>query len=464
MLDGRGITYEANSDGERTIHLMPEAGMGADNIQLVAPAAQHDTPHQMFSDTSFQDFANPEKVAAEDQHLAPGHVAFEQEHTPMQPAEPCCYDEQQQQQQPMHMADSHQPSEGYVSLQAEVADLSFKLERLRKKGLPVRTFEGSTTDLRDMRAEYNRIKSEIEFDNSMKFGKKALCGVVSVIEWLNQKYQPFDLQLEGWSESVMTGIDGYENTLERLITKYRHRVSAPPEVELALSLAASGLMYHMTNTMFKQALHGGNPDLLKSMVGAFTGGNGPQPPAPPPAQQPTTATRPQAYKMRGPGIDLSPLMTAAMQQQPSPMPYPQPANPPPPTRLHPNQPSPITFQPPPQQQQQPMTLSTENILLQQQHSVTPLADGGGDRLSDINSEDMQSIRSIELDSIDGSLKAGGGGSISSQQQGVRSIHLTTAATANKGAATTIKEKRKQLKALRNQGSVASPGAMRSRDI
>jgi hypothetical protein len=257
-----------------------------------------------------------------------------------------------------------------------------------------------------MRAEFNRIRSEMEFENSLKFGKKALCGVVSVIEWCNQKYQPFDLQLEGWSESVMTGIDSYEGVLERLVTKYRHRINTPPEIELALSLAASGLMYHMTNTMFKQAmLKGGNPDLIKSMVGAFGGPRAPAPaPAPPPPQQPTPQR--QSYQMKGPGIDLGSMM----QHMPSPMPYPQPANPPSAHHMHPPAPSPL--QPPPR----PPAAAPSNHHHQQASpsppppafdsyttTVTLLEDDQDDRLSDVISEDMRSVVSADLESVAGSL-------------------------------------------------------------
>ncbi|WIA10847.1 hypothetical protein OEZ85_011013 [Tetradesmus obliquus] len=410
MLDGRGISFDANSDGERTIQLVPEASMGADHIQLVAPgqhygrqpaaaaAATSTAVHQSFTDTSFQDFMNPDKVAPAP--LASDHVAFEQDNISYMPQQPCdaaAIDCEQQQPGP-------QPGGEYVSVEDELADLTFKLDRLHKKGIPVRRFAGcSIADLRDMRAEFNRIKTEIEFDNSLKFGKKALCGVVSVIEWLNQKYQPFDLQLEGWSESIMTNIDSYENSLERLIVKYRHRINAPPEIELALSLAASGLMYHMTNTMFKQAMlsgGGANPDFIKSMVGALSGASNaaaPPPPPPPPQQQqqqqramPTPQSAKPAYQMKGPGISLGPLMQA----MPTPMAYPQPANPPPPTRCHPQVPTPVDSTPP--------TASPTTVTL-----LTDDGDGGGDRFSDINSEDMQSIRSVDLESVAGSLTAGG---------------------------------------------------------
>jgi hypothetical protein len=360
------------------------------------PTATSPGQQQYFTDTSFQDFANLDKVDVTQQqqqhhqpsqpHQQPG-VTFhhEQDFGADGHAEPMGM-----QQEPASSAtEAAAGVEGYVSVEDELADLGFKLERLRKKGLPVRSFVGSVSELKDMRAEFNRIRSEIEFENSLKFGKKALCGVVSVIEWLNQKYQPFDLQLEGWSESIMTNVDSYENTLERLIIKYRNRISTPPELELALSLAASGLMYHMTNAMFKQAMLPGasNPDLIKSMMGAFSSANNAAPPPPPPPQPMSSGAKGAGYQMKGPGINLGAFM-------PTPMPYPVPANPPPADRMHQQQPTP------------PMShLQPSHNTQQQVSTPTPLNDDDNtDRLSDVASEDMQSIRSLDLESIQGSLR------------------------------------------------------------
>lgn len=373
---------------------------------------------------------NPDKICDQPTlQQGPDNVAFEHEPDDTQHFVAANNNEYIQ-QQPQKLT-GPQPSEGYVSIEDEIADLNFKLERLRKKGLSVRTFAGNVGELRDMRSELNRIKSEIEFENSLKFGKKALCGVVSVIEWLNQKYQPFDLQLEGWSESVMTGIDSYEGTLERLITKYRHRVNTPPEIELALSLAASGLMYHMTNTMFKQALlpggAGGNPDLIKSMVGAFSGSAaGAQPPPPQPPPRPQSATT-APYQMKGPGINLGPLMQA---MPTTPMPYPQQANPPPPTRLHPQQPTPkpATAEQPPPVTRVPEQQMTPAVSTAISSPATAAGEDDDERMSDIISEDLQSIKSVDLESISGSLA-----SESVHGDDVKSFNLSTKASSNAAA-------------------------------
>lgn len=217
------------------------------------------------------------------------------------------------------VTDPNVPSQGYTSIDEEKADLLFKMDRLRKKGMTVRIMD-FTNDIREIRLEAARIRNEMELDNSLAFSKKMLMAVVSTMEFLNKRYDPFDLALDGWGEHVMEGIDSYDNVLEKLYYKYRNRASMPPEMELLLSLAGSAFMFHMTNSMFKKLASnaggggGNNPDLLRSMMSAFSNvakqaspsqAAAPQQsqPPPPPQQQ-----QQPSYEMRAPTIDLGPFM------------------------------------------------------------------------------------------------------------------------------------------------------------
>lgn len=295
----------------------------------------------------------------------------------------------------------NRPSDGYASLEEEKIDLLFKLDRLRKRGMPVKALD-YRSDIVEIRAEVTRAKTEIELDSSIQFSRKMLMAVVSVMEFANKRWDPFDLQLDGWSESVMQGIDNYDNVLEKLYYKYRNRVSMPPEMELMLSLAGSAFMFHMTNSMFKAALPGGgrggpglsiSPDMLRSMMGAFA----PQQQAPPPPPPPPTTTQPQPeYTMKGPAMDLGPLMSMMGGGFPLPVPTSLASAPEPPARpmndaLFPP-PPPIRTAPPPPAAAAPPASGPP---------PQPAAAYMDDRLSDIISEDLESVAS-DLPSIPGS--------------------------------------------------------------
>ena len=145
------------------------------------------------------------------------------------------------------------PSPGYSSIEEEKQDLLYKLHRVAQKGYPVSKKFSMFTDIKELRAEVHKIRKDSQVDASLKMSKKALIAIVSGIEFINNRYDPFSLELEGWSENVMLNVgDGdYDNVLERLCEKYAGRVNSPPEIELLMTLAGSAMMFHISNSMFK---------------------------------------------------------------------------------------------------------------------------------------------------------------------------------------------------------------------
>ena len=49
---------------------------------------------------------------------------------------------------------------------------------------------------------YLKLKHIEKIDNSVKFQRKILMAAVTGIEFLNNKFDPFSVKLDGWSESV----------------------------------------------------------------------------------------------------------------------------------------------------------------------------------------------------------------------------------------------------------------------
>jgi hypothetical protein len=155
----------------------------------------------------------------------------------------------------------------------------------------------------------------IEVDQSVRFSKRMLIACVTGLEFLNKRYNPFDLQLEGWSESVMENQDDYDTVFEELYVKYRTKMHVAPEVKLILMLGGSAMMFHLTSTMMKSLPNMGdvlkqNPEMMKNMMQAAQNMGKAQTSAPPATQSPEindTSSGGQ-YEMQGPGIDLGSLM------------------------------------------------------------------------------------------------------------------------------------------------------------
>jgi hypothetical protein len=174
--------------------------------------------------------------------------------------------------------DEAQPSSGYATIDDEKQDLLYKFYRLEKKGFKIAKKFNMHSDISEMRSEFKKIVKDSEVTSSVKFSKRMLIAVTSGLEFLNKRYDPLGVELNGWSETVMENVnDGdYDNVFERLYDKYAGRVNTPPELELMLSLAGSAIMFHMTSTMFKQLpnmndISKQNPEMMQNLMKSMSG-------------------------------------------------------------------------------------------------------------------------------------------------------------------------------------------------
>ena len=162
----------------------------------------------------------------------------------------------------------------YEEIQEEKFKLLCLLERLEKKGLKSLKKFSMSSSYEEMKHEYERLVNQKELDQSVKFQRKMLIAFVTAIEFLNNKFDPFDVKLDGWSENVHESLHDYDDIFEELHEKYKSKSKMAPELRLMLSLGGSAFMFHLTNTMFKSSLPGmedvmrQNPDLMKQFAAA----------------------------------------------------------------------------------------------------------------------------------------------------------------------------------------------------
>ena len=125
-------------------------------------------------------------------------------------------------------------------------DFLYKLDRLEKQGYRVSRKYTLASNLDDIRCEYNKLKRQRDVEKSIKFYRKALMGLVSGAEYLNNKFDPLDLKLDGWSESQMENISDYDEVFEELHDKYSESISMAPELKLMFMVGGSAFMFHLT--------------------------------------------------------------------------------------------------------------------------------------------------------------------------------------------------------------------------
>ena len=212
-----------------------------------------------------------------------------------------------------------------------------RLEDLERKGANLTKKYTMEDPLSELQGEYEMIISEKEKSNSVKFQGKMLMACVTGLEFLNNKFDPFDLKMDGWGEQVNENVNDYDEIFAELHEKYKSKAKLAPELKLLFQLAGSGIMVHMTNTMFKSALPGmddimkQNPELMQQFSQAavnsmgdnnpgfgnfmnnFMPGNNNSPPpniGPPPPPVETQTIKSQRYNVPKNRPDLSSAKTS----------------------------------------------------------------------------------------------------------------------------------------------------------
>ena len=194
----------------------------------------------------------------------------------------------------------------------EKIDLIYKFKKLESQGIRTTMNYNMNSHLEDMRNEYLKLKKQREVENSIKLQRKVMMAAITGLEYLNNKFDPFDVKLDGWSESINENITDYDEVFEELAEKYGGKSEMAPELKLLMMLGGSAFMFHLTNTMFKSSIPGmddimkQNPDLMKQFAQAAVGSigqNAPRRPTPVQKNIPKPSKAPRK-EMNGPaGMD-----------------------------------------------------------------------------------------------------------------------------------------------------------------
>lgn len=194
-----------------------------------------------------------------------------------------------------------EPRVNNKELERRKRELLVKLLALENKGVELTKKFSLKSKYEDIEFEYETQKKVLETEAGVKFQQKALMAFVTGLEFMNNKFDPVGAKLDGWSESVMDSIGDYDTVFRKLYEKYSTRAELPPELELLMTLVASGFMFHLTSSFFKSSMPAvnnmmqNNPDIMKNIAAAMGKSSAPQGSSVP-------------GEMSGPSLDLSSLI------------------------------------------------------------------------------------------------------------------------------------------------------------
>lgn len=139
-----------------------------------------------------------------------------------------------------------------------------KLRRLESQDIRgTRMTMGNT--LADIKAEHDRLTDSRNLEASIRFQRNALMTFVTGVEMVNDKFGhrlPVKPRLKGWSESVHTNVEDFDEIFEELYDLYKDQAKMHPLLRLVGTLGVSATMYHLTNTMAERTGIPGMSDLL----------------------------------------------------------------------------------------------------------------------------------------------------------------------------------------------------------
>jgi hypothetical protein len=150
-------------------------------------------------------------------------------------------------------------------------ELLRKLSEIKSKGYSLTKAYDFNSSLEEMEYEYDLLKSFVDKRNGIKIYKNLLLNGASIVEFLNDKYDPFAFHLDGWGEHMSVEVDSYDEVLEEIYEKYKGTgKKMPPELKLLLLVIASGSAFHFTKSHSSipglESIINKNPDLISKLL------------------------------------------------------------------------------------------------------------------------------------------------------------------------------------------------------
>ena len=145
----------------------------------------------------------------------------------------------------------------------------------KSKGITLSNKFTINSEYEDMYLEYETHKFIKSKQVGIGFMKSVMGQMISGLEFMNQRYDPFSFQLKGWSDSFKIGMEeeevSYNEVFGEIYEKYRGKGGKmEPELKLMFLIGLSGVSYHASQSMAKlpglEEVLEKNPELMKKLL------------------------------------------------------------------------------------------------------------------------------------------------------------------------------------------------------
>lgn len=154
------------------------------------------------------------------------------------------------------------------SIRKEKGEFLFKLHTIIEKS-GGRWSSRLTMDdsIDEIKSEFIRIKTTLDHEGLVTFYKQGLVMGIKGLEILNNSYDPFGIDLNGWGEAMSYNMSStqYDEVLLELCEKYSTTSNMAPELKLLVMIIMSGVSFSVSKT-----------DMLSNLMGSFMAKSKPQ--------------------------------------------------------------------------------------------------------------------------------------------------------------------------------------------
>lgn len=131
----------------------------------------------------------------------------------------------------------------------EKVELLTRIVNLSKNGFASTKKWEMKDDLDEIRYECYRMQRESNSKKSIKIMRRVLVTITTLIETGNSFFNPFNLRLDGFSESMMLNLNDYDDCFEQIHHKYSGRSSVGPEMQILFTFLSAAIFHHAGNAI-----------------------------------------------------------------------------------------------------------------------------------------------------------------------------------------------------------------------
>ncbi|CAM9101202.1 unnamed protein product [Ectocarpus sp. 8 AP-2014] len=131
----------------------------------------------------------------------------------------------------------------------EKVEMLTRIANLSKNGFTTTRQWDVTDDIDEIRYECYRMQRESNSKKSIKIMRRVLVTITTLVETGNAYFNPFNLRLNGFSESMMLNLNDYDDCFEQIHHKYSGRSSVGPEMQILFTFMSAAIFHHAGNAI-----------------------------------------------------------------------------------------------------------------------------------------------------------------------------------------------------------------------